>query len=131
MAANDHLQPQQFTTLHRGVAEYGADDWQGKPYKTAEEWHADASDDYPNFGTWWDGNEDTAKFYGQSVSTHMKSASGLVVSAKFPADKIREPSDSTGVRIPSGTKGEVQKVQVRHLEGWKDLPHTPGMTIQA
>lgn len=110
--------------LHRGVADYDGRDLDGNRHTSAESWHAEAQEDHPGFGTWWSRDPQMASFYGEG------SRSGVVVSAKFPAEKVRE-SKSSGVKVEPGTEGEVHRVEAQDRDGRFVLPHRPGFRIRA
>lgn len=112
--------------LHRGVGEHDGKDWSGKPYASAEAWHDDASQDRSGYGRWWGPDESMAKFYGD-----VGGGNGMVVSAWFPKHVLTQHEGHSAFAVPEGHPAEVHHVQVKDGDGWKDLPHTPGMKIQA
>lgn len=112
--------------LHRGVGEHDGKDWSGKPYATAEDWHHDASQDRSGYGQWWGPDERMAKFYGD-----VGGGNGMVVSAWFPKHVLTQHEGHSAFQVPEDHPAEVHRVQVKDGDDWKDLPHTPGMKIQA
>lgn len=113
--------------LHRGVGESGGEDYHGRRYATAEDWHEDRERE--GFGRWWATDKAVAQHYSQVDGRH---PSGAVVSAHFPAASVREPQGSSGHLVQPGTLGRVESVEVHRGGGrWEQLPHSPGFHVQA
>jgi hypothetical protein len=126
MSAAEHLSPEQFVEVHRGVADWNAHDWDGRPFSSAEDWHTAHSHERPGFGQWWSADRSVAEFYGKY------DGNGLVVSGHVPRSALHDPKDSTGYVVPQGTEIRVSRVSARRPDGTDViLAHQPGFTIKA
>ena len=127
VGAHEHLNPDQFVTMHRGVGDWGGNRWDGHRFSTAEELFDEMRENgHENFGQWWDPSEAMAHHYGLADN------SGVVVSADFPRGVAHEVKTDDGWVIPRPNSGLVRRVFAVDDDGTRRvLPHTPGLRVQA